>query len=229
MPNIDLSEQYLVSYHINPGNTVPGHCKGGLEGRVLTEIRDLGIINDSVFKYQSGQCLREITTTVQQGCNMTLPAAECTCSATLCTTKFCDPTCAFIKSGVYLCANPNIRPAFTGIPRWRIGQYSRPTTTLGTYAQLGETVKRAILCDGPVTVVSNRWPGGTHVIVIAGWNNNWNSSEGAWLVKNSWGANWIAGGNLGNAGPGYAYVPYNQPIGEMVNWTFSVRNVKMVP
>jgi len=229
MPNIDLSEQYLVSYHINPGNTVPGDCKGGLEGRVLTEIRDLGIINESVFKYQSGQCLREITTTVQQGCNMTLPAAECSCSATLCTTKFCDPTCAIIKSGGYFCANPNIRPAFIGIPRWRIGQYSRPTTTLGTYAQLGETVKRAILCDGPVTVVSNRWPGGTHVIVIAGWNNNWNSSEGAWLVKNSWGANWIAGGNLGNAGPGYAYVPYNQPIGEMVNWTFSVRNVKMVP
>jgi hypothetical protein len=230
MPDIDLSEQYLVSYHINPGNTVPGDCKGGLEGRALTEIQDLGIINDSLFLFQSGQCLRSLTTTVQQGCNMILPGAECACSQTSCITKFCDPGCAYIKSGTYIaCTNPNTRPAFTGVPRWRISQYSRPTTMPGTYSQLGDSVKRAVLCDGPVTAFSNRWPGGNHVLVIAGWNNSWNNSEGAWLVRNSWGANWIASGSLGNAGPGYAYVPYNQPIGEMVNWTFSVRNVKVVP
>jgi hypothetical protein len=230
MPNPDLSEQYLVSYHINPGNTVPGCCNGGLDGRALTEIRDAGIIDDTLFPFQSGQCLRSLATTPQQGCNMSLPNAKCSCTALECVTKFCDPVCAYIKSGTFLvCTNPQLRPSFTGAPRWRIGHFSRPTSFLGTYAQLGDTVKRTIVCDGPVSATSSQWPGGSHVVLITGWNNSWNNNSGAWIVKNSWGANWIAGGSVGNAGPGYAYVPYTTAPGMLVNWTFSVRNVTVVP
>jgi hypothetical protein len=230
MPSVDLSEQYLVSFHVNPGNTVPGCCNGGLDGRALTEIRDTGVIDDMLFAYQSGTCLQSQVTSLMQGCNMSLPDAKCRCAGGSCTTDYCDPSCAHNISGKFFsCAYPKVRPTFAPSRTWTIGSFSRPTTTTGSYAQLGDTVKRAVLCSGPLSASSNLWPGGAHVIVITGWNNTWNRSSGAWIVKNSWGANWIAGGSLGSAGPGYAFVPYNGPVGEIVNWTFGVRDVRVVP
>jgi len=122
-----------------------------------------------------------------------------------------------------------VRPSFAQTERWKIGLFQRPTNSLGTYAQLGSTVKRSVLCEGPHTAETSHWPGDAHVVVITGWDDTWGSGTGAWIVKNSWGANWIAGGDLGNAGPGYAFVPYNSAPGDLVNYTFYVRNVKVVP
>jgi hypothetical protein len=142
MPSLDLSEQYLVSLHIFD-NTIPGHCRGGLESRVLNEVIGDGIVAESALQYSSSSCLRS-----QAGCNKSLPLAKCTCDAAGCMTDYCDPSCAYKFPGTYThCSSPAVRPAISGVTRWRIKEYHRPTTGTGTYAQLGDTLKRSVVCE----------------------------------------------------------------------------------
>jgi hypothetical protein len=231
MPNPDLSEQYLVSYHeANPGQVNQGDCYGGSETRSLEEIKKEGVITEGWLPYASINCALSQYTTAKQGCNMSLPMANCKgCDATTCKVDYCNSACALSDgSRVYHCANPPQRPALPVSQRWKISYFERPTKVVGTYAQLGTTLKRSLLCEGPHTASTPSWYKHGHVILVTGWNDTWDNGTGAWIVKNSWGENWIAGPPYGSAGPGFAYVPYNSATGNIVNWTYFVRNVTAV-
>jgi hypothetical protein len=235
MANINLSEQFLVSFHSPSKSPEPGDCWGGSSNRALTEIKNDGIVEEKVVPYASSLCLRETTSTI--GCANNLPMPECKADRigpgwlTNWTTTYCNQTCALKDdNGNYFhCASPMTRPALTATAGsthlWKIAGYVRPTgTTLGDYTQLGPTIKRALVCHGPLNAATGQFPGGSHEFLLIGWNNTF-GTNGAWIIKNSWGAGWIAGGRLGSAGPGFAYIPYFDPAGELVNYTFSVQGV----
>jgi C1A family cysteine protease len=68
--------------------------------------------------------------------------------------------------------------------------------------------KKALACNGHIAAISENWG---HAFLIIGWDDNFSADgyKGAWIIKNSWGANWLASGGLWSAGPGYGYIPYS--------------------
>jgi C1A family cysteine protease len=158
---IDLSEQELVSCAGGGGS-----CLGGWPGSSMGYIQAIGIVDEATLPYTSTNCvtgswpnltcLAACTSTTLPGCaTPLLTAAQCA--------ALDDPA---VPGG----ANP---------PMWRIG--SSHTVN----GQSVDDVKRALLCHGPLSVVSSNWG---HAILLVGWN--WTS----WIIKNSWGANWGTNG-----------------------------------
>ena len=56
-----------------------------------------------------------------------------------------------------------------------------------------QNIKRALICDGPLSVTSMNW---MHAITLVAYNDN----QGVWTIRNSWGTGWGSGG--------YGNIPY---------------------
>ncbi|MEM1579087.1 MAG: C1 family peptidase, partial [Archaeoglobaceae archaeon] len=69
---------------------------------------------------------------------------------------------------------------------WRIRDYGRVQNDI-------EKIKRALICYGPLPVVSVNW---THAFVLVGYND----TSGNWTIRNSWGTGW--------RNNGYGEIPY---------------------
>ncbi len=74
-----------------------------------------------------------------------------------------------------------------------------------------EYIKKAVMDYGAVSVGIDLSTGVGHAVTIVGWDDEFTSNDflgnkavGAWIIKNSWGANW--GYN------GFGYLSYQQPI-----------------
>ena len=77
-------------------------------------------------------------------------------------------------------------------------QESNPNAT--SAASEYNTIKNALVCNGPLEVCSGHW---WHCITLVGWNGYSGDPSGNWIIKNSWGTGW------GNGG--YGTIPYGDP------------------
>jgi C1A family cysteine protease len=90
---------------------------------------------------------------------------------------------------------------------WRIGS----SHTVAN--QTVDDVKRALLCHGPLSVVSSNWG---HAILLVGWGPT------SWIIKNSWGTNW------GNGG--YGTIPFiGHQYSDIVNYALYAQEVTIWP
>ena len=193
--DLDLSEQYLVSPH-NPTKK-PGSCLGGQPSLALSEIKEYGVPEESMVPYNSSICI------------ITGPSGKKTCPA------LCSPTGSNCQ-GCH-CSNPITSVQVPiGTKMATITGYTSPITTKGNYVTHGTILKKALLCYGPLVVVSKNW---WHVVTLIGWDDTWWNNQGGWLIKNSWGANWNSFGTAG----GYGLIPYNYIYGDLVNETYYVQ------
>jgi C1A family cysteine protease len=162
----------------NPG--FGNDCKGGQLGFALQTLRDTPNTYENCFPYASGSCIAN---------------------------GDCNPAC---EHPLFRCKNPlGLQGLITTPPckdlykgdGFKISQffYIWPPSINTT------SFKQALSCQGPIAACSDNWG---HCFVIIGWDDSFqlDSYKGAWIIKNSWGANWNAG--AWSAGPGYAYLPY---------------------
>jgi len=172
--DIDLSEQDAVSC------SGCGSCGGGIDGCILSYATFTGLVNETCFPY---------TGVDSNGCNY----YNCGYTPTPCSNK---------------CVNGT---------KYRI----KGTADIGWVDNLTEVWKAAIMKYGPATALVYApddflfYVGGVyeplepldnvgyvnHVVVLVGWNDTTNISNGYWIVKNSWGDWWGING--------YAYIKYN--------------------
>jgi C1A family cysteine protease len=158
---IDLSEQELVSC---PGGG--GSCLGGWPPSALGYIRTDGIVDEATLSYTSTNCVTGSGTTLtcRTSCTSTaLPG----CASPLLTAAQCG---ALDDPAVPFGTNPSM---------WQIGSFH------GVAGQSVDDVKRALLCHGPLSVVSSNW---SHAILLVGWDAT------SWIIKNSWGTGWGSNG-----------------------------------
>jgi len=159
-----------------------GGCQGCHLDKVLGIIRDQGIPTEACFPYQSQSCLD----------------GDGNCLSSCCTVY---PFYPFLCDH---CSSPGDLSAVCS------GAVLRKIAGFYQVAESVDALKRALVCFGPIAVGSPNWK---HAILIVGWDDTWSSGpyQGAWIYKNSWGANWNAnaGTNNWSAGPGYGFLPYS--------------------
>jgi hypothetical protein len=69
-------------------------------------------------------------------------------------------------------------------------------TSFGSSSGSVSSVKKELLCKGPLSVCSGKW---WHCVVLTGWDDS--VGGGSWQIKNSWGTGW--------AQNGYGWIAYN--------------------
>lgn len=183
---LNLSEQWLISGHPSMGGT----CSGGYPYRALMDIKNNGVTVGSNYPFSSWICGH-----VDNGCNMS-----------------CRGTVNALGTGLSACSNPVIRDDILH------PQAGRPLYTIKDYTLMAstdrDTVKREILCHGPLIVWSVNWG---HVIALVGWDDAQTDNKpgrppGAWLIKNSWGTGGYGGGTDWKGDPilpGYGHVHFS--------------------
>jgi C1A family cysteine protease len=182
--NLDLSEQNLVS---DCGHK--GSCFGGFAGHAYNFTQKKGIVTETCFPYQSQHCLYKNTRGIG--------GPE----------YICNKTCKHkTKNSKDACSNPGACNLCS--------DYENQLWFIETYANVPndiKTIKKAIVCKGPLTAGSKKWK---HVVVFVGWDD----SKKSWIVKNSWGKGW------GNKG--FGYIPYeNHKYSDLKNelyWPWGV-------
>jgi C1A family cysteine protease len=190
--NLDLSEQAFVS----GCNGNFGSCTGGDHTAVLASMKSTGIPDDSVLPYQSGNCAH------------TDANGHVVCNAGI------TPHCSIPTT----CDLGALAPDRL----WKIQSYQRETSDYPwTASDEFTTIKKAILCRGPLDVCSGHW---WHCVTLVGWQGSEYSANSGWIIKNSWGGN------------GYAVIPYGDPwssdkndLGDLVLDAWSVKGVYHAP
>ncbi|RLA94130.1 MAG: hypothetical protein DRG69_05830 [Deltaproteobacteria bacterium] len=184
---VDLSEQNLVS-----DCGCSGSCNGGWPHEALNYIKDSGIVDESCFPYQSQHCVYEGSDDKIHCCNSSASAVH---GCTVCT---CDGKCSNPCS-CDRCSDWSNR-------LWRIATYDDVSNDI-------EEIKRALICHGPLSVVSMNW---RHAIVLVGYDDDLNG--GSWIIRNSWGTNY--GNN------GYGTIPYTgHKFSDIKNYVYYIGGV----
>ena len=227
---IDLSEQELVS-----DCGLYNSCFGGYHNQALDFIQHNGIVSQDCFPYWSGNCLREIEFGLSRGkiyCD-----ASCSPTGENCddesTVSYCD-----------FCSSPqDCTDMCTDQGEWKIDRFFKISGDL-------DAIKRALICHGPLSVASANWQ---HAFVIVGYDDdiefnaevldeethklNMQHFKGAWIMRNSWGANWHATHHYRNytygmlsAGNGHAYIPYEgHPYSDLKNLAYYIEGIQWTP
>lgn len=163
----------------------PGSCLGGFPEHALNFIQNNGIVTESCFPYTSQHCIYK-NTRFRGGSEY-----------------LCENACKNKK-----CSNPGTCDLCESAQNqlWYI-------QTHGTVANDIDTIKRALVCKGPLAVTSKKW---SHVIVLVGWDD----SDGTWAIKNSWGIGWK------NKGYGRIYYEGHDysDIRKEVHWVWGVHS-----
>ncbi|MGC8929084.1 MAG: C1 family peptidase [Candidatus Woesearchaeota archaeon] len=186
--NVDLSEQQLVSC------SPEGDCQGSWPNLAFDYLKGFGgIVEESCMNYQSSNC----------GTNPC--SASCSCNQRCSKPCTCD-LCSNYKDKMYSFESYEmVSNEFVRI--YPIINYSYIKADV-------EKIKRAVVCNGPLSVASLNW---LHAIVLVGYDDE----RKLWIIKNSWGPNW--GSN------GYAGIPYTgHPYSDIIGYTIAVKNVKKV-
>ena len=197
--SINLSEQTLVSDCVR----YVGSCYGGQYQKALRFIENHGIMDEPCFPYQSANC------EYRDFAGSTICRASCICSAHCAEPCGCE-RCAGWEQRLWSIAYADEPHAYYYTAQGSTeSPYEEPVQIIDTVP----STKQAILCHGPVSASSSNWD---HVIVIVGWDDS--HAGGAWIIRNSWGANWNAeadvdtrlhfGSGAGSADYGYAYIPF---------------------
>lgn len=240
--DIDLSEQNLVS-----DCGLHESCWGGWHNHALDFIKNNGIVSEDCFPYQSGNCFIHLGD--QHYCrNLCAPSQSHGYDGFCCSLDMygCSAYCD-------LCSSPlDCSNICTDQGRWKINRFRKTASNI-------EDIKSALICHGPLSTAScckvDKWGENSrdvswmHAFVIVGydddiefnarvWNEEtnepeWRDFRGAWIIRNSWGANWQssrAGQNGGwgmlTAGGGYAYIPYeNHPYSDLKDRTYYIDGV----
>lgn len=126
-----------------------------------------------------------------QSGNCINPVTEaCICS---CASGRCAKPCT-----CDLCPDANSR-------LWKMKDYGPVSSNL-------EEIKRAIVCQGPLSATSFNWG---HAVVLVGYDN----SRGWWIIRNSWGTGW--------GDSGYGHIPYSgHSFSDLKNYVLSVEGVR---
>ena len=201
MPDYNLSEQWYVSGGF-------GGCNGGFKTAVLDDIKKNGSVTTACFPFLSSGCGNDAWFTPSQlnALNATGPThMTIAYNSTLNSyyVSYCVPQCSLNVQ----CANPAGRSAGC-----------MPSVTIKGYHKVAadmDSVKRAILCHGPVAAGSDTQ---VHAFLVVGWNDtqtvpDWNTT-GGWIRKNSWG--------LGYGTNGYGNLPYDHPFTDFISDTYWV-------
>ncbi|MEM7828159.1 MAG: choice-of-anchor D domain-containing protein, partial [Candidatus Aenigmatarchaeota archaeon] len=237
----DLSEQNLVS-----DCGCSGSCWGGQPTTALDFIKNNGIVSEDCFGYQSGICRGIAYGTYER-------YRSCTGSCSPIGVSCCSPNDNICLNNCVLnnnvrcqecdrCSNPlDCSNICTDQGKWKINRFQKVANNI-------EAIKRALICHGPLSTVSTAWH---HAFVIVGYDDGieFNAEvmneethivetrhfQGAWIIRNSWGANWgwntySDWGEIYPAGRGYAYIPYeNHPFSDLKDQTYYVEGVIWVP
>jgi C1A family cysteine protease len=201
MPDYNLSDQWYVSGGL-------GGCNGGQKTAVLEDIRTKGTVTEPCFPFLSSGCGNKGWFTASQlaALNTTGPThmqITYNSSTKLFFVGYCVPQC----SQNVQCAHPATRTTSCG-----------KSVTIKGYHEVAadaNSVKRALLCHGPLVVGSGAR---VHDFLVVGWNDtmtfpDWNTT-GGWIWKNSWG--------LGYGNKGYGNLPYDHPFTDFMNETYWV-------
>jgi C1A family cysteine protease len=190
-PDINLSEQWYVSGGF-------GGCSGGFPETVLADIQKNGPVTETCFPFLSSDCGAEgwFNASELAALNKTGPThMDITYNSTtkLYDVGYCIPKCSLNVQ----CANPATLPAGCA-PSVKIKGFNKvnPDT---------DSIKRALLCHGPLVVSSEAR---AHTFLVVGWDDcmtfpDW-PTRGGWVWKNSWG--------LSYGDKGFGYLPYDHPF-----------------
>jgi len=177
--NVDLSEQYIVSS--NPGGGQD--CLGGTADYALSIINSHGIPLESALPYQSGNSVHEVPNKDGSGKSHLV----------------CNDGIANSSTGH--CSTPNYFVGPITEPWYSVKSFKQESNPNATSAASEyNTIKNALVCNGPLEVCSGHW---WHCITLVGWNGYSGDPSGNWIIKNSWGTGW------GNGG--YGTIPYGDP------------------
>lgn len=201
MPGYNLSEQWYVSGGF-------GGCSGGFPETVLADIRDNGAVTESCFPFLSSDCGAEgkFNASELTALNKTGPThMDISYNATtkIYSVGYCVPKC----SANTQCANPAVRSSGCSSSVKIKGFHKVDPDAI--------SIKRALLCHGPLVVSSNER---AHTFLVVGWDDcmtfpDW-PTRGGWVWKNSWG--------LGYGDRGFGYLPYDHPFTDFIDESYWV-------